>query len=236
MKTILYPNKTRGNADYGWLKANYSFSFGNYFDPEREQFGKLRVLNDDLIDPNKGFDTHAHRNMEIISIPLSGSLTHKDSLNHESVIKAGDIQVMSAGSGIQHSEYNASKTEVCNLLQLWIFPNKTNIKPRYDQKKFPAEAEINKFNTIVAPKDTSENALWIHQNAYLKITSLEKDKMLKYSLTDTNNGIYAFVISGNASIAQINLSKKDALAITEFEEIEIKAITNTRILIIETPL
>lgn len=235
MKTILHPKTTRGQANFGWLQAHYSFSFANYFDPDREQFGQLRVLNDDIIAPEKGFNTHSHRNMEIISIPLSGSLAHKDSLNHESVIKTGDVQVMSAGSGIQHSEYNPSKNEACNLLQLWIFPDKVNVKPRYEQKSFLAEAEKNKFNTIVAPKGKVEGALWIHQNAYLKIASLEKGKMLKYRLTDTNNGIYAFVINGNLRIAQINLLKKDALGITNFEEIEIEALTNSRILVIETP-
>ena len=236
MKTIFHSKNTRGQTDFGWLKANYSFSFANFYNPQRESFGKLRVLNDDIIAPEKGFGTHPHQNMEIISIPLQGSLAHKDSLNHESIIQTGDIQVMSAGTGILHSEYNPSKTSPCNLLQLWILPNKANVAPRYDQKSFLAEAEKNKFNTIVAPKNKVKDALWIHQNVYLKIARIDQGKVLKYQLSNTNNGIYAFVISGSLKIAETNLQEKDAIGIIDFNDITIEATADTRILIIETPV
>ena len=233
MKTIFYAKNTRGSADFGWLNANFSFSFGNFYDPERESFGKLRVLNDDIIAPKSGFNTHPHRNMEIISIPLRGKLAHKDSLDHEEIINTGDIQVMSAGSGIQHSEYNPSTTEICNLLQIWIIPNKLNIEPRYDQKSFPTHLEDNKWNCVVAPRDTIKNNLWIHQNAYLNLATLDAGKSLAYQLKDSTNACYAFIIYGEVTIEEHALFAKDALGILEADQFIIEAKQKSRVLVIE---
>lgn len=237
MQTIFYSKNTRGIAKYNWLQASYSFSFANFYDPKRESFGKLRVLNDDIIAPSNGFGTHPHRNMEIVSIPLSGQLAHKDSLNHEEVINTGDIQVMSAGSGIQHSEYNPNKTEYCNLLQIWIIPNRLNVEPRYDQKSFSKDLEENKWNCVVAPKNnTIENALWIHQNAYFNLATLEASKSLAYKLNDPNNACYVFIIYGEVNIEANMLEAKDALGILKTNEFTIKATAESRVLVIETPL
>lgn len=235
MKTTYYPNETRGTADYGWLQANYSFSFANFYDASREQFGKLRVLNDDIIAPSKGFGTHPHKNMEIVSIPLSGTLAHKDSLGHESIINTGDVQVMSAGKGIKHSEYNPSTGEATNLLQIWLFPNKLNIEPRYDQKSFNIKDEHNTFLTVVSPKDTLENTLWIHQDAYFNTASIQENVTVNYLFRNENNLAYIFVISGSLVIEGITLNEKDALGISETKNIVVKALSNARVLLIETP-
>ena len=235
MKTTYYPNETRGTANYGWLQANYSFSFANFYDASREQFGKLRVLNDDIIAPSKGFGTHPHKNMEIISIPLSGALAHKDSLGHESIINTGDVQVMSAGKGIKHSEYNPSANEATNLLQIWLFPNKVNIEPRYDQKSFSIEDEHNTFLTVVSPNNTLKNTLWIHQDAYFNIASIQKNISINYLFRNQNNLAYVFVISGSVVIDEVTLNKKDALGVFETNKIDVKALTNARVLLIETP-
>lgn len=235
MKTTYYPNQTRGAANYGWLQANYSFSFANFYDANREQFGKLRVLNDDIIAPNKGFGTHPHSNMEIVSIPLSGALAHKDSLGHESIINTGDVQVMSAGSGIKHSEYNPSKNEATNLLQIWLFPNKPNVTPRYDQKSFDFNDEDNTFMTIVAPENSNENCLWIHQDAYFSIATISATNSLTYKLKNENNLAYIFVIKGTVVIENQSLKSKDALGVSEANNIIVNAPENSRILVIETP-
>jgi len=235
MKTTFYPNETRGSANHGWLRVKFSFSFANFYDVNREQFGKLRVLNDDIIAPSKGFGTHPHSNMEIISIPLSGALAHKDSLGHEGVINTGDVQVMSAGSGIEHSEYNASDIDHTNLLQIWLFPNKANIKPRYDQKTFDSSLEENKFLTVVSPKNVVEGALWIHQDAYFNLATIDKDKTINYSLRNKNNLVYIFVIKGAITIEEISLKSKDALGIEDIGEIDIQTLEKARVLLIETP-
>lgn len=237
MKTIYYPNETRGTADYGWLQANYSFSFANFYNANREQFGKLRVLNDDIIAPGKGFGTHPHSNMEIVSIPLSGALAHKDSLGHESIINTGDVQVMSAGTGIKHSEYNPNEDEATNLLQIWLFPDKANIKPRYDQKSFDFSAEDNKFLTVVAPESyNDDNALWIHQDAYFNIATISGSSNLTYEFNNESNLAYLFVISGSVSVKDQTLKSKDALGIFETNKITINALKeDARVLVIETP-
>lgn len=235
MKTVYFPENTRGNADYGWLQAKYAFSFGNFYDAKREQFGKLRVLNDDIIAPSKGFGTHPHRNMEIISIPLSGALAHKDSLGHESIIHTGEVQVMSAGSGIEHSEYNPSDNEATNLLQIWLFPNKANVMPRYDQKTFDFENLENNYKTVVGPENFSENALWIHQDAYLSIGNITAHQQLNYSLYNEENLVYLFLISGKVNINDTILSPKDAFGVWETENIALEAEENAKVLIIETP-
>ena len=237
MKTIYYPNETRGTADYGWLQANYSFSFANFYDANREQFGKLRVLNDDIIAPGKGFGTHPHSNMEIVSIPLAGALAHKDSLGHESIINTGDVQVMSAGTGIKHSEYNPNEDEATNLLQIWLFPDKANIKPRYDQKSFDFNAEDNKFLTVVAPESyDDDNALWIHQDAYFNIATISGSSNLTYEFNNESNLAYLFVISGSVSVEDQTLKSKDALGIFETNKITVNALKeDARVLVIETP-
>lgn len=235
MQTTYFPNETRGTAEYGWLKAKYSFSFSQFYDPERTQFGRLRVLNDDIIQPGKGFGAHPHNNMEIISIPLAGKLAHKDSLGHESIIHTGEVQVMSAGSGIEHSEYNASDTEIVNLLQIWVFPKFANVEPRYDQKKFDLESKKNEFITVVSPKNEVEGALWIHQDAYFNLAQLEENKTLTYTLKNSNHLIYIFVIEGVAEAAKQILKTKDALGVSEIDSIEIKPLEASKILLIEVP-
>jgi len=235
MKTIYYPNETRGKADYEWLQANYSFSFSNFYDANREQFGKLRVLNDDIIAPSMGFGTHPHNNMEIVSIPLSGSLAHKDSLGHESIINTGDVQVMSAGSGIKHSEYNPSEDSSTNLLQIWLFPDKANVEPRYDQKTFTPTEEKNQFVTVVGPKNSVKGSLWIHQEAYFNLATIEEDKTIEYQLRNKNHMVYAFIIKGTVSISGNTLNEKDALGILEADKITLNSLQKSRILLIETP-
>src|SRR6202012_3248065 len=176
MKQIFYPANERGTNDIGWLKAKFSFSFANHYDPNRMNFGVLRVLNDDIIAAGRGFGTHPHDNMEIITIPLLGALEHKDSMGNGGVINAGDVQVMSAGTGVYHSEFNHSHTEDANTLQIWVFPNKRNVEPRYDQKSFNDKLTLNEFTTLVAPEGTAGDALWIHQDATFSIGEFEAGK------------------------------------------------------------
>lgn len=230
-----HPESSRGTADYGWLQAKYSFSFGQFYDVSREQFGKLRVLNDDIVQPGEGFGTHPHRNMEIITIPLSGELAHKDSMGHEEVIKTGEVQVMSAGSGIKHSEYNASKKSLVNILQLWVFPNKANVTPRYAQKAFDFSIK-NEWVAIVKPFETEEEALWVHQEAYLSIATLESAERISYQLQKENHLVYVFIIDGAVTIGEYQLSKMDALGIKTNEEIIIiSSSKESRVLLVEVP-
>lgn len=239
MKKVRHSSQTRGTADFGWLQANYSFSFGSYFNPERVQFGLLRVLNDDIIAPGKGFGTHPHDNMEIVSIPLSGALAHKDSMNHEEVIYPGEVQVMSAGTGINHSEYNASTTDHTNILQLWVFPEKRNVAPRYDQRSFDIFSEKNRLHTIVAPKkadDTDAQALWLNQQAYFNLGIIESGKTIGYQLHNKNHGAYLFVIKGSIACEGETLQDKDALGIWETASIAITATSETKLLVVEVPM
>ena len=232
---IFYPSSTRGSAEFGWLKAKYSFSFGQFFDPNRESYGKLRVLNDDIIQPTKGFGTHAHRNMEIITIPLSGQLAHKDSLGHESIIQTGEVQVMSAGSGIQHSEYNDSEEEVVNIIQIWVFPNKANVTPRYDQKAFDFTIK-NKWINIVKPFTEKGEGLWVYQDVYFDMAIIEKGISLLYKQRSHNSLVYVFVIKGNVLIEANELFDKDALGIdTDQNQVEIRSLMTSKLLVIEVP-
>ncbi|MCX7878858.1 MAG: pirin family protein [Ignavibacteria bacterium] len=235
MKTILHKAESRGKADYGWLKANYSFSFANWYDPQRMRFGLLRVLNDDTVEPSRGFDTHPHDNMEIITIPLKGSVAHRDSTGGEGIISAGEIQVMSAGSGVYHSEFNASDTEQLNLLQIWIFPKKRNIEPRYEQKKFDTNNRKNRFQIVVSP-DGRDGSLKINQDAYFSLSDMERGKSLEYIIKNNGNGIYLFVIDGKIQIGKYQLSSRDALGITGTESFRINALENSKVLIIEVPM
>lgn len=234
MKKTIHRAESRGHADHGWLNAHHSFSFANYYNPERIRFGTLRVLNDDIVQPGEGFGTHPHDNMEIVTIPLRGELAHKDSTGNKEVIRPNEVQIMSAGSGLTHSEFNNSKTEEINLLQIWVFPKERNIKPRYDQKVFNPEERINKIKTVVSPSD--KDALWINQNAYFSITSLEKEKAVNYEIKSKGNGLYVFLIEGKIEIAGETLGKRDAIGLEDLNNIEIKAAEKSEVLLIEVPM
>jgi len=237
MKKVLHREATRGKADFGWLQANYSFSFANYYDPERLQFGSLRVLNDDFIAPAMGFGKHPHKNMEIVTIPQSGSLKHQDSMGNSEIINAGEIQLMSAGTGVEHSEVNASTTEPIKLFQIWIIPNTENVQPRYQQKKIAPLLTDNQLTAIVKPKgEAKEDELWIHQNAYFNLGDFSKTTEITYKLNKQNHGIYIFVINGSLSTEKETLSKRDAMGVWDFEEINLKVEKDSRILVIEVPL
>jgi len=237
MTTKLFEANSRGKADYGWLKANFSFSFGNYYNPERVQFGMLRVLNDDTIDGGTGFGTHPHDNMEIITIPLEGGLKHRDSMGNEGVIRFGEIQVMSAGTGVQHSEMNASQNEQAKTLQLWVFPDKEDVKPRYDQKSFDIENQINTFVNIVSPKDKNDgNALWVHQQTFFNLGIFEKNTSITYTINIPENGVYLFLIEGEIEVDNQILKPRDAMGIIDFKQFEIKINLKAKILLVEVPM
>jgi quercetin 2,3-dioxygenase len=235
MKTLLFKAADRGTADYGWLKPNYYFSFAQYHDNAKVHFGLLRVLNDDFIGGGGAFPTHPHDNMEIVTIPFTGALKHKDSTGGEGIIKAGDIQIMSAGSGVQHSEANASATEPVTLFQIWIFPKERNIKPRYDQKTFDVTERENKWQTVVSPID-ADNALWINQDAKFSLTSLQAGKEISYTNAFKNNGVFLVVINGTVEVGTQQLNKRDALGISETENFNVKALEDAELLAIEIPM
>ena len=208
MKTVLHRADTRGNANHGWLNANHSFSFANYYNPERTNFGVLRVLNDDQIAAGKGFGKHPHDNMEIITIPLEGDLEHEDSMGNKEVIRQGDVQVMSAGTGIFHSEYNKNPDQDLKLLQIWVFPNKKGVEPRYDQITLEEEKLNNKFYQILSP-NADDEGVWIHQNAWFHLGEFDEETTLDYQLKSAStNGVYAFVIEGNVTIENQELDKE----------------------------
>jgi quercetin 2,3-dioxygenase len=233
---ILHKADTRGLANHGWLQSRHSFSFANYYNPERMHFGVLRVLNDDIVSAGNGFGTHPHDNMEIISIPLSGDLEHRDSMGNVATIKQGDIQVMSAGTGITHSEYNKNKDKEVRFLQIWLFPNKRSVTPRYDQIKLDAAAMKNKFQQILSPSAT-DAGVWVHQNAWFNLGDFEKGKTTTYKLHDAaKNGVYAFLIEGDATIDGQTLNRRDGLGIWNVDKLTIKADTQARILLMEVPM
>ena len=235
MKTILFKAADRGTANYGWLKPNYYFSFGEYRNPEKVHFGLLRVLNDDFIAGEGSFPTHPHDNMEIVTIPFTGALKHKDSTGGEGVIQAGDIQIMSAGTGVQHSEANASATEPVTLFQVWIFPKERNIKPRYDQKSFDVTERANKWQTVVSPIDT-DAALWINQDARFSLTNLQAGNKINYTNAFKNNGVFLVVINGSVEVNGQQLNKRDALGISETENFTVNASEDAGLLAIEIPM
>ncbi len=237
MTTKLYKKETRGTADFGWLKANFSFSFGNYFNPERIQFGALRVLNDDSILGGMGFGLHPHKNMEIITIPLEGGVLHTDSMGNKGVVAAGEVQVMSAGTGIQHSEFNNSQTADLKLLQIWVFPETENVKPRYDQKKYDLHTHQNKFVPIICPMgESSETAIEIHQQAHFNLGLFDTDTAVNYQLKDKSNGVFLFLIDGEIEVDNQFLKSRDAMEITACEVIDIKIKNQSKLLVIEVPL
>ena len=235
MKKIFHPASSRGAADHGWLQAKHSFSFANYYNSERVQFGALRVLNDDIIAPGMGFGTHPHDNMEIITIPLDGTLEHKDSLDNIGVIETDEIQVMSAGSGVYHSEYNKNKDQSVSLLQIWVFPNKKNVTPRYDQKNIKDLKKVNSFYPIVTPNQNGPG-MWIHQDAWFHLGEFDKETRINYNINKKGNGVYAFLIEGSVQIDGESLEKRDALGLWDTESFELLANPNSRILLIEVPL
>jgi redox-sensitive bicupin YhaK (pirin superfamily) len=234
--TILHKAETRGHANHGWLDSHHTFSFANYYNPERMGFGALRVLNDDRIDPGMGFGKHPHDNMEIISIPLLGDLEHKDSMGNVAVIRNGDIQVMSAGTGITHSEYNKNTDRVGKFLQIWVIPNKGNVEPRYDQITLNLEERHNKLQQIVSPNPGDEG-VWIHQNAWFHLGVFDKDKEVEYKVKLPGNGVYAFVINGQFKIENINLDFRDGLGITDTSSFTVKSLSkDSEILLMEVPM
>ncbi|MDQ3682764.1 MAG: pirin family protein [Bacteroidota bacterium] len=235
MKTVLHKADTRGHADHGWLNSWHTFSFAGYHDPSRMHFGLLRVLNDDTVAAGMGFGKHAHDNMEIISIPLEGDLEHGDDTGTIAVIKKGDVQIMSAGTGIIHSEKNKNSDKQVKFLQIWVFPNEKNVKPRYEQKTFSDEDKHNTLATVVSPMGKNEGVN-IHQNAWFSLGNLDKDMVLTYTLKEKGNGVYAFVLEGNATINDIVLSRRDGLGITETHMLTIKADSQAEILIMEIPM
>ncbi|MGA0231272.1 MAG: pirin family protein [Saprospiraceae bacterium] len=235
MKSVLHKANTRGHVNHGWLDSNHTFSFANYYNPQRINFGVLRVLNDDRVMAGRGFGTHPHDNMEIISIPLDGDLEHKDSMGNVAVIKKGDVQVMSAGTGIFHSEYNKNSDKEVKFLQIWLFPNKRDVKPRYDQISLNNEEMNDNLMQILSPNQDDEG-VWIHQNAWFHMGNLSKGKSVEYKIKDSRNGVYAFIIDGDVSIEGQELNRRDGYGVWDTDKINIDAISNARVLLMEVPM
>ncbi|MGB1241709.1 MAG: pirin family protein [Chitinophagales bacterium] len=235
MKTVLHKAQTRGYANHGWLESHHSFSFANYYNPQRMNFGVLRVLNDDSVAAARGFNTHPHDNMEIISIPLEGDLEHKDSIGNLGIIKEGDVQIMSAGTGIFHSEKNRNKDKEVKFLQIWMFPNKQNVRPRYDQITLNKSSQ-NQLQQILSPSADDEG-VWAHQNAWFHMGSLEKGKRISYEVNaPKTNGVYAFVLEGSINIEGQKLGKRDGFGLWETEAFDIEVSEDARVLLMEVPM
>jgi quercetin 2,3-dioxygenase len=234
MKKVIHRSEDRGKAEFGWLHSRHSFSFGHYYDPEKVNFGMLRVLNDDTVEPGAGFGTHPHDNMEIISIVLEGELAHKDSMGSKSVIYEGDVQVMSAGTGITHSEFNNSKDRKVKFLQIWIIPDEHGIKPRYEQKKYPVNEIENEIMTVVT-NHGNDGTLLIHQKAAISLGRLNAESSGEYKVQYTGNGIYIFNLEGELNISGEILKERDAIGINETKSIEIKADKDSKFIVIEVP-
>jgi redox-sensitive bicupin YhaK (pirin superfamily) len=235
-KTILHKAASRGDANHGWLHSRHTFSFANYYNPERMHFGVLRVLNDDFVEAGMGFGTHPHDNMEIISIPLEGDLEHKDSMGNVAVIRNGDVQVMSAGTGITHSEYNKNKDKPVKFLQIWVFPNRKNVKPRYDQITLNLADRHNKLQQILSP-NADDAGVWIYQEAWFHLGKFDEGFSVDYSLKKSGNGIYAFVLKGDVTIDETLLNERDGLGIWNTDKISIKANSqDAEILLMEVPM
>ncbi len=232
---LIHPSHSRGKADHGWLKSRHTFSFADYFDPDRMGFGTLRVINDDIIAPGMGFGTHPHRDMEIITIPTSGALAHKDSEGNSSVIRKGEVQIMSAGTGIRHSEFNASDSELSELLQIWVHPKVKNVKPRYEQKSFTPESRKNQFSLVVSP-DGREGSVVINQDAFFSLADMEEGVELNYQAKLSGNGAYLFILSGEISLNGIKLHARDGVGIDDLSCMELKALAQAEVLVMEIPL
>ena len=235
MRYLIHKASERGGANFGWLNSKHSFSFGHYYEPSRMNFGLLRVLNDDVVQAGMGFGEHPHDNMEIVSIPLSGALEHKDSTGTNEVIRKGEVQIMSAGTGIRHSEFNHSKTEQVQFLQIWVFPKEQNIKPRYEQKKFEITDRSNKFQTVVSP-NKEEGGVWINQDAWFSLANVDASNSVNYIAKKSDNGAYVFVIKGEVEIGDQKLSERDTMGIVEFDQFSIKATSDAEVLVIDVPM
>lgn len=234
MKTILHKADTRGHANHGWLNSYHSFSFAGYHNPDRVHFGALRVLNDDTVAKGMGFGKHPHDNMEIVSIPLSGDLHHQDSTGRDKIIRQGDVQIMSAGSGIAHSEMNANEDRDVKFLQVWVFPKERNIEPRYEQKSFPPEARKDSVATVVAPDDS--NAVWINQDAWFSLADLSAGRELAYNIHKKGNGVYAFVLEGDVTINGEALNKRDGLGVWDTDTLSLQSGNGAQVLLIDVPM
>ena len=234
MKTAVHRSDSRGLADHGWLKSRHTFSFARYHNPERMHFGALRVLNDDQVAEGMGFGTHPHDNMEIVSIPLEGDLAHKDSTGRNEVIRQGDVQIMSAGTGIQHSEFNHNKNQEVHFLQIWVFPKQRNIEPRYEQKTYRAEDRMNKWQTVVSP--TEESAVKINQDATFSLANLDAGTELTYEVKHPGNGVYFFVLNGEVTAADEKLDTRDAVGVSDTDSFKVKASSYAEVLAIEVPM
>lgn len=235
MKKAFHAANTRGNANHGWLNANHSFSFANYHNPERMNFGALRVLNDDTIAAGMGFGTHPHENMEIITIPLEGDLEHKDSMGNIGVINEGEIQVMSAGTGVHHSEYNKNADQAVKVLQLWVFPKKQNVTPRYDQMSVRDLKKPNDFYQVLSP-NSEDAGMWVHQDTWFHLGEFDVEKSLDYTIKKPGNGVYVFVIQGSFNVEGENLKKRDAIGIWDTETITFTAQSESKVLLVEVPM
>ena len=235
MKSVLHKADTRGNANHGWLNSHHSFSFANYYNPERMNFGVLRVLNDDVVAPSRGFGKHPHDNMEIISIPLHGDLEHKDSMGNTTVIKEGDVQVMSAGTGIYHSEFNKNADKEVKFLQIWMFPNKKDVTPRYDQISLKTQATDSLFQQVLSPNPDDEG-VWAHQNAWFHIADFQGGESEDYAIKSADNGVYAFVLEGKVTIEGQALNPRDGYGVWDTDSICIKADDSARVLLMDVPM
>ncbi|MHB1921180.1 MAG: pirin family protein [Chitinophagaceae bacterium] len=236
MKKILHLAGTRGHANHGWLNTYHTFSFAQYQDPERMNFGLLRVLNDDEVKGGSGFGSHPHDNMEIVTIPLKGSLEHRDNTGRHGIIRSGDVQIMSAGTGIVHSEFNPSTTEMVNLLQIWVFPKKRNIIPHYDQKTYDQNGRHNQLQLVVSP-ETSEKTLWINQDAWFSLGNFQKGQLTSYQPAKAENGLYFFLIEGQLEVEGEPLSKRDGLGISDCSgPVRIKALEDAYFLVMDVPM
>ena len=235
MKTIYHAADSRGHADHGWLKSKHTFSFANYYNPERMGFGALRVINDDFVIGGQGFGKHPHRDMEIISIPLSGKLRHGDDMGNQGMIEAGEIQVMSAGTGITHSEMNGDAHQPVKFLQIWVIPNQMNVKPRYQQLRLADMIQLNKFNQVLSPNPNDAGA-WIHQNAWFSLGDFNQGISTSYQLNDANNGVYVFVIDGRVIINGQTLNSRDGLGIEETQSFTMETEQDARVLLMEVPM
>lgn len=235
MNSVIHKAETRGQANHGWLNSRHTFSFANYHNPERMHFGVLRVLNDDQVQAGQGFGTHPHDNMEIISIPLEGDLEHKDSMGNVAVIREGDVQILSAGTGITHSEYNKNSSKEVKFLQIWIFPHTKNVTPRYDQISIRDIEKENEFYQVLSP-NKDDQGVWINQDAWFHIGKFEKGHAAEYTLKKEGNGIYAFILDGDVEINNEKLSKRDGMGIWDTASINVTASENARILLMEVPM
>lgn len=236
MKKVIHRATERGHANHGWLDSYHTFSFAGFYNPAQMNFGALRVLNDDTVSGGMGFGKHPHDNMEIVSIPLEGALEHQDTMGNKTVIRKGEIQIMSAGTGIQHSEKNHSSADPVKFLQIWIFPEEKGITPRYDQQRFEAEERQNKFQTVVSPMDSLHEGVKIHQQSWFSLADLQKDKSLTYHIHKPGNGVYFFLLEGKTTIAGNELGQRDGIGISETDSINVQALEDSQLLVMEVPM